>query len=1265
MLLKKKKLISLLLAFAMIFALLIQTTTIAFAEGEDAEAEIEAEIDSDSDLSILPATFSAAVASPVADVTLPAAQPWRSPAFAGDPSGFRPDQVPKSVGLSAASGAIILYNKAVVPMPQEYGVRRAAGPTQEQIDAVAAPGLSLDFIYNAPISLAEISYENAIVIKAVTYLAGEYSDVATFVYYQRVWVLTDVFVDGDGKPNDNLQKVPTAWSSFILDQVVNEMSQNELACMTGGTVTGQNANEMPHPYGAYSTATINSVPSSYGRTDVRITSATIGTDLGISRLCIPTTQMTDGPAGVRNSRNYTTAWVVATALASSWDREVQHNFGSRVGVEAAYLGFDMMLAPAMNIHRSPMGGRNFEYYSEDPYISYVNGLEYTNALLENRVGVSLKHYMGNDQENNRNNLSTTVSERTLREVMGYPFMRIVEESDPYCMMSIYGIVNQVRASDHHWMVDQLPREQWGFQGYVQTDWGNHWDAHSMAARLNQHQSGNNYSAGNNFVNYENGASGTASSAATKAIRLAILRRNSRDILVSKIKMPSFNGYYNDLNADITLARENNWYTDPASPQVESARLNRDLAAKCFILLKNNIVNGEPVLPLTGANKKNLTLIYSSSVPSSNQGNVDYVVQGGGSGAVSWGRQTTGTIRNALISSEFGYNVPNYIMESNTLLNATNVAATAASYAANTDVGIMIISRTSQEGSDPVLTNFNINANEARVLPALYNAFKAAGKPFLVITNMGGNINTTEIRQYSDAFLHMSAGGEMGGWALADVLSGKVNPSGKTVDSWPLTFDDAVPNLAYTFFQDKIDPSLKNYTWASTASYVTSVYVEDVLVGYKFFETAEALDPNFKVDDHLAYPFGFGLSYTTFEYSNIRLDKEHISTANDETVKATVTVKNTGSVTGRTAVELYLSASTWKEEGRSIRDLRNYAMTKVLAPGESQDVSFTIQKRDLCYFDDGKRMADGSTWKPWNLKMSGTAVTATVVPSSDPVFAAYANLQITSTTDQLNTMGYTRTSLNGVEAYTTYNGFYGDGGHKTGWRVDPGTVFTVQIGDSSRTPDLAARGVSASFTYGEVTGISAPEIWNTDTTDTLKYDINVAEVTNSNLIEIVAKFDKQLTYVESEADAGFTILSANFDAATGDYIATLAYLKTGQTFSTADFRKILTVSFKGKLAFETELKGVLVSAKFDKPNSETLNSPAFAPGSVFTIVDNYMRWNINKDSKLDNSDLSDIIYLYYLAMEGDANWSVAKLYDANSDGKVDLLDIMYIFSYCKG
>jgi hypothetical protein len=269
-------------------------------------------------------------------------------------------------------------------------------------------------------------------------------------------------------------------------------------------------------------------------------------------------------------------------------------------------------------------------------------------------------------------------------------------------------------------------------------------------------------------------------------------------------------------------------------------------------------------------------------------------------------------------------------------------------------------------------------------------------------------------------------------------------------------------------------------------------------------------------------------------------------------------------------------------------------------------------------------------------------------------------------EELNqTGGYNwKDSLNGVEAYTKYNGFYGENGYKTGWRVDPGTVFTVQIGDSCRTPDLEARGVSATFTYGEYGSISAPEIWNSDE-DKLSYDISVGQVVNSNLITVAAEFDAgRLVYEGSVAAAGFTVLSQKFDAATGKFEARLAFLQSGRLFSATDLAKVLTVNFAGKPGIKHDdlVEAVMISLEVSYPAATSILSKGFLPGNVFTLIENWMRWDVNRDGRLNDADLSAIIFNYYLAREGDANWAQAKAFDANKDGIVNIDDLMTIISY---
>lgn len=1201
---------------------------------------------------------------------VPVAQPWHNQAFAGDPAGFRPDRVPTELTLdNQGDNATITYTIAT------FAVANGAAPTQAQVDSVPAPDkMSTD--YTAPIQLTganAITATQAVVIKAYAYTAGTNADdspIATWVGFQRVWVLTDVKTLQDGSPNDFRAKVATTWTDSVLDKVINEMTDAEVEPMLGGSQNGQIANSMPNP--KYPT-----VAAGGALADVRLNSNATGTDFGISRLCIPTTEMSDGPAGVRNGQN-TTAWVVATALASSWDTDVQRMFAEGVANDCKWFGYDFMLAPAFDIHRSPIGGRNFEYYSEDPIVAGKNAVMYTQTLGKQDVGVSLKHYVANDQENNRNNYNSIVAERPLREINLLPFEMAVEQADPTCIMTSYNQLNGVHTTLNPWLNNQLPFDEWGYQGFTQTDWGNTWNQSAIVARLDQHQSTASASVVTPFLTYENAASNTGNvpniTDATYSARRAIVNRNIKDILHSVIKMPIFNGDYDGLSNTITSARHTNYYTEDGSPQKANQTLNRELSGKTMILLKNDSVNGAPVLPLAAG--KSISMVYSSVCGTSTTGNTDFVVQGGGSGAVTWSKEgvngaaagSTPTIREAMIAD--GYTVPNYAMET------TATASAMPNWASATDIGMMIISRNSSEGSDVTTANFDLNTNEKNIIGAMSSAFHAAGKPFIVLINMGGNCNTQEIRSDADAILYISDPGQQGGQATADVLTGVVNPSGKTVDTWPIGYNDTVPMLAESYFSSQIDPSHNGFTWAATSSYVTVLYDEYTLMGYRFFDTIAAIDPTFKASDHVAFPFGFGLSYTTFAYSNLKLSSDTFNDMNDDaTVTATVTVTNTGTVPGRTAVEMYLGASTFKEEFRPVRELKDYAMSNVLDPGKSQDVTFTINKKDLCYFDDGTNF-----WKPWNVKVNGTAVGSAVIPTSDAQYAAYANVTPAYTDLTLN---YEKTSLNGVNAYTTYNGFYGEGGHTTGWRVDDGTKFTVQIGPDSSTADLLAYGTSGEFEYGPVAAISAPTMLDTDK-DQLVYSIGVKDVENANAIEIQAQFDaSKLDLVGSALQpalpANWQVVFENFDASTGIYTAFLSAMK-GATLNATDLTNILNVTFAANagVAFNDVIAASLsyVNVITQGTNTNYKVSALLDPDSASSTVTNHLRWDITDgndggpDGQLAPEDLALIIDTYYGASSADAGWNVPisaylpapSLFDVDGNGIVNIVDIQTIASY---
>jgi methylmalonyl-CoA mutase cobalamin-binding subunit len=419
----------------------------------------------------------------------------------------------------------------------------------------------------------------------------------------------------------------------------------------------------------------------------------------------------------------------------------------------------------------------------------------------------------------------------------------------------------------------------------------------------------------------------------------------------------------------------------------SQEVNRTTAAEGMVLLKNEA--GALPLSLTTSNKVALVTSSVAQLAASGGGGgfgggitavSDLVIEGGGSAAVIFDPATAKTLARGL--ADGGFTVTGSELDA----NVTQASATAAAVAA--DVAVFVLSRTSSEGADNVQTSFDLSATEKAAFEAYVEAFKLHGKKVVVLINAGASVNTAEFRAGADAILEVWLPGAEGANAIADVLSGKVNPSGKLTQTFPETYADS-PSIAMATADHA------GQTWATNPVY----YDEGVYVGYRYFDT-------FGKEDRVAYPFGHGLSYTTFEYSELKLDKAAFDGAKaGETVKATATVKNTGGVAGRAVVEFYLGAGTYEAEGRPVKELKHYAKTGLLQPGESATVEYVIPLRDLQYFDDGN-------------------------PTND---------------------------LSNV----TYNI---DDGTGAGWTVADGTVFTVTAGGTSDSKALAEAGASATATF---------------------------------------------------------------------------------------------------------------------------------------------------------------------------------------------------------
>ncbi|MDE3184702.1 MAG: glycoside hydrolase family 3 C-terminal domain-containing protein [Bacteroidota bacterium] len=662
-----------------------------------------------------------------------------------------------------------------------------------------------------------------------------------------------------------------------------------------------------------------------GQTQDKVPGAA-GTTHPFPTLKIPSIVLSDGPAGVRiapyrngdSSRSYfATAWPVATLLASSWDTALVKKMGVAFGSEIHDYGIDVILAPALNIHRNPLGGRNFEYFSEDPYVAGNMTAALVNGIQSNGVGTSIKHFVANNQETNRNTVNTIVSERALREIYLRGFEIAVKKSQPWTVMSSYNKVNGTYTSEDHDLLTTILRKEWGFKGLVMTDW---FGGKDPVAQMK---------AGNDLL-----MPGTPNQ--TKAIVDAVkdgkldenvLDRNAERVLELIFKSPAYHNYK---------------YSDKPDLK-KDAQISRAVADDGMILLKNNA----KVLPLSKSTH-NVALFGING----------YELIAGGTGSGSVNKAYTVDLDQGLANAGYKVNADlknvytNYINDE----NAKNPKQTMMEQfmhprppmseyvadkdlinrtASNTDVAIISIGRNAGEGRDRKLEDdFNLSDTEQALIKDVTDIYHAQNKKVIVVLNIGGVIEVASWRDQPDAILLAWQPGLEGGNAITDLLSGKVNPSGKLAVTFPVKYED-VPS-AKSFpgkeFPEKAAPGM--FGRPSIPAEVT--YDEGIYVGYRYYNT-------FNVKP--AYAFGYGLSYTNFSYSNLKLSN---SVFNGK-INATVTIKNTGSVAGKDVVELYLSAPS-KEMKKPSEELKGFAKTNLLKPGQSQTITFTITPKDLSSFD---------------------------------------------------------------------------------------------------------------------------------------------------------------------------------------------------------------------------------------------------------------------------------------------------------------------------
>ena len=661
-----------------------------------------------------------------------------------------------------------------------------------------------------------------------------------------------------------------------------------------------------------------------------------GTTVAIPRLGIPATVQCDGPAGVHidahregDSRNYyATGFPVGTCLASTWNTDLVRKVGEAIGNETLEYGCDVVLGPGMNLHRNPLCGRNFEYYSEDPVVTGLMGTAFVLGVQSQGVGVSAKHFAVNSQESDRTRVDERLSQRALRELYLKGFEMMVRKSNPWTIMSAYNKINGIYAQGNKDLLTNILRNDWGYKGIVETDWIGKREDLPVEQEV---------AAGNDLMmpGYPAQVKDIVNAVKSGKLDVNDVDRNVRRMLEYIVKTPRFKGYKYSGEPDLKA----------------HAAITRQSSTEGMVLLKNNAA-----LPIRGL--KTVALFGVNSY--------DFMSGGLGSGAVNVGYSVdmvTG-LKNIGVATtpQLTEIYQNYVKYAKAKLKADKnpmmwflnqgqpkldeidiTERCVANEEPKADAAIITIGRQAGEGMDRQINGeFNLSKTEQDMIFRVSDAFHAKGKKVIVIINSGSVMETASWRDRVDAILVAWQPGIEGGNSVADILTGKVNPSGKLTMTWPIAAVDhpSTANFAkeYDMYTYK---NMEGWGKGNIPGVDFSNHEEDIYVGYRYFDT-------FKKD--VAYPFGFGLSYTTFE-----MGKPSVK-ANGKNIEVSVTVKNTGKVAGKQVAQVYVTAPKGAYE-KPAKELKAFGKTRELKPGESQTLKMTLEKRDLASFDEAN-----SQWK---------------------------------------------------------------------------------------------------------------------------------------------------------------------------------------------------------------------------------------------------------------------------------------------------------------
>jgi len=632
---------------------------------------------------------------------------------------------------------------------------------------------------------------------------------------------------------------------------------------------------------------------------------------GVKRLGIPELTCDDGPLGVREEvGRYTwdplklktdsaTFFPNGSAMAATWNPTLTYKFGVIMGQEALARGKNIMLAPAFNICRTPLCGRTYEYYSEDPFLNAQLAISSVRGIQSQNVSACIKHFAVNNQETYRDSINAVVDERALREIYLPAFKAAIQQGHAYSLMSAYNEVNGVHCSENDFLLNKVLKGEWGFKGLVMSDWGG---THSTI------------NAAKNGLDLEMGSKGPFNTWYFADPLLEAVKAGKIDekLIDQKVRRILWVMYH-------TSMAEHKMPGSINTPAHSKAVY--DMACESIVLLKNK----DHALPLNTANIKSIAVIGDNAI---------HTFATGGFGAGVKAKYEVTALQG--IKSRLGKNIDirfaqgykanyktNYTAQQKENANIPNqsLISQAVALAKGSDVAILCIGSNrdyESEGSDR--KNLNLPFGEQE----LVNAVTAANPNTIIVIMAGAPYDIAEIKKNSAAIVWSWFNGAEAGNALADVLIGKVNPSGKLPFTFPAKLDDSPAHALHTFPGENL----------------TTNYKEGILVGYRWFDTKN-IEP--------LYCFGYGLSYTNFKYSPVKTDEKKYKTG--ENILATLQLKNTGKYAGKEIVQLYVSKLN-SQTGQAEKQLKAFKKVLVM-PGGMANVVLNFNATDLAYFNDEK------------------------------------------------------------------------------------------------------------------------------------------------------------------------------------------------------------------------------------------------------------------------------------------------------------------------